>query len=176
YLLLPSPSLLPYTTLFRSERLSLSEGRHRLATTARWVALSVAEPLYAEAVSEAPTADTLPVVSQDGGSGGDDRFHLGHSSEQRVVFLPSNANPGRVATLHVEDPEGSREIRLHPMVINGWQQGWVVPAGVSGTIALSFAATGFYQAWLAAGLALALAVVLAWALTERRDRRLGARE
>lgn len=136
----------------------------------------MAEPLYAEAVSEAPTADTLPVVSQDGGSGGDDRFHLGHSSEQRVVFLPSNANPGRVATLHVEDPEGSREIRLHPMVINGWQQGWVVPAGVSGTIALSFAATGFYQAWLAAGLVLALAVVLAWALTERRDRRLGARE
>src|SRR5699024_12379871 len=67
------------------ERLSLSEGRHRPATTARWVALSVAEPLYAEAVSEAPTADTLPVVSQDGGSGGDDRFHLGHSSEQREI-------------------------------------------------------------------------------------------
>ena len=158
------------------EKLSLSEGRHRLATTARWAALSVAEPLYAEAVSEAPAADALPVVSQDGGAGGDDRFHLGHSSEQRVVFLPSNANPGRVATLHVEDPEGSREIRLHPMVINGWQQGWVVPAGVSGTIALSFAATGFYQAWLAAGLVLALAVVLTWALTERRGRRLGARE
>ncbi|WP_246818036.1 DUF3367 domain-containing protein [Corynebacterium sp. HMSC22B11] len=157
------------------EKLSLSEGRHRLATTARWAALSVAEPLYAEAVSEAPAADALPVVSQDGGSGGDDRFHLGYSSEQRVVFLPSNANPGRVATLHVADPEGSREIRLHPMVINGWQQGWVVPAGVSGTIALSFAATGFYQAWLAAGLVLALAVVLAWALAERRARRLGSR-
>ncbi|MDK6301914.1 DUF3367 domain-containing protein [Corynebacterium sp. UMB9976] len=157
------------------EKFSLSEGRHRLATTARWAALSVAEPLYAEAVSEAPAADALPVVSQDGGSGGDDRFHLGYSSEQRVVFLPSNANPGRVATLHVADPEGSREIRLHPMVINGWQQGWVVPAGVSGTIALSFAATGFYQAWLAAGLVLALAVVLAWALAERRARQVGSR-
>nr|WP_262368632.1 DUF3367 domain-containing protein [Corynebacterium urealyticum] len=157
------------------EKLSLSEGRHRLATTARWAALSVAEPLYAEAVSEAPAADALPVVSRDRGSGGDDRFHLGHSSEQRVVFLPSNANPGRVATLHVEDPEGSREIRLHPMVINGWQQGWVVPAGVSGTIALSFAATGFYQAWLAAGLVLALAVVLAWTLAELRGRGPGSR-
>lgn len=157
------------------ERLSLSEGRHRLATTARWAALSVAEPLFAEAVSEAPAASALPVVSQSGGSGGDDRFHLGHSSEQRVVFLPSNANPGRVATLHVEDPEGSREIRLHPMVVNGWQQGWVVPAGVSGTIALSFAATGIYQAWLAAGLVLALAVVLAWALAEWRGRRLASR-
>ena len=157
------------------EHLSLSEGRHRLATTARWAALSVAEPLYAEAVSEAPVANPLPVMSQSGGSGGDDRFHLGHSSERRVVFLPSNANPGRVATLHVEDPEGSREIRLHPMVVNGWQQGWVVPAGVSGTIALSFAATGLYQVWLAAGLVLALAVVLAWALAERRGRGLGSR-
>ena len=157
------------------EKLSLSEGRHRLATTARWAALSVAEPLYAEAVSEAPAANPLPVVSQSGGSGGDDRFHLGHSSEQRVVFLPSNANSGRVATLHVEDPEGAREIRLHPMVVNGWQQGWVVPAGVGGTIALSFAATGLYQAWLAAGLMLALAVVLAWALAERRGRGLGSR-
>lgn len=157
------------------ERVSLSEGRHRLATTARWAALSVAEPLYAEAVSEAPAANPLPVVSQSGGSGGDDRFHLGHSSEQRVVFLPSNANSGRVATLHVEDPEGAREIRLHPMVVNGWQQGWVVPAGVGGTIALSFAATGLYQAWLAAGLMLALTVVLAWALAERRGRGLGSR-
>lgn len=157
------------------ELLSLSEGRHRLATTARWAALSVAEPLYAEAVAEAPAANALPVESQSGGSGGDDRFHLGHSSEQRVVFLPSNANPGRVATLHVADPEGSREIRLHPMVVNGWQQGWVVPAGVSGTVALSFAATGFYQAWLAAGLVLALAIVLAWVLSEQRGRRLGSR-
>src|SRR5699024_5438500 len=141
---------LSYTTLFRS--------------------------LYAEAVSEAPAADALPVVSQDGGAGGDDRFRLGHSSAQRGVFLPSNANPGRAATRHVEDPEGSRESRLHPLVISGRQQAWVVPAGVSGTIALSFAATGFYQAWLAAGLVLALAVVLTWALTERRGRRLGARE
>ena len=43
---------------------------------------------------------------------------------------------------------------LTPVTVNGWQQGWVVPAGTSGTVTLSFASNAVYRAGLVGGLAL----------------------
>jgi arabinofuranan 3-O-arabinosyltransferase len=59
---------------------------------------------------------------------------------------------------------------LTPVAVNGWQQGWVVPAGDPGTITLTFASNSLYRAGLAVGLALLplLAMLALW--RTRRDR------
>jgi arabinofuranan 3-O-arabinosyltransferase len=49
---------------------------------------------------------------------------------------------------------GGNGARLRPVTVNGWQQGWVVPAGTGGTITLTFASNGLYRAGLGFGLAL----------------------
>ena len=40
------------------------------------------------------------------------------------------------------------------MIVNGWQQGWVLPAGQRGTVTLSFPSNAAYRTGLAAGLCL----------------------
>jgi arabinofuranan 3-O-arabinosyltransferase len=80
-----------------------------------------------------------------------------------VLVVPESLNPGWVART-------SSGARLTPVAVNGWQQGWVVPAGDPGTITLTFASNSLYRIGLAAGLALLplLALLSMW-----RTRRTG---
>ncbi len=81
----------------------------------------------------------------------------------RVLVIPESINPGWVART-------STGARLTPVAVNGWQQGWVVPAGNPGTITLTFASNSLYRAGLALGLALLplLALLALWRI--RRSR------
>jgi arabinofuranan 3-O-arabinosyltransferase len=65
----------------------------------------------------------------------------------RVLVVPESVNPGWQA--HTADGT-----RLAPVVVNGWQQGWVLPAGTGGTITLTFPSNHLYRAGLFWGLAL----------------------
>jgi arabinofuranan 3-O-arabinosyltransferase len=78
----------------------------------------------------------------------------------RVLVVPESINRGWTAITQ-------NGIALTPVVVNGWQQGWLVPAGTSGTIALSFPSNTLYRAGLAGGLAL-LPVLLLLALVPAR--------
>jgi arabinofuranan 3-O-arabinosyltransferase len=71
--------------------------------------------------------------------------------------IPESINPGWVART-------SSGARLTPVTVNGWQQGWVVPAGDPGNITLTFASNSLYRVGLALGLALLplLAVLALW--------------
>ncbi|HIW94945.1 MAG TPA: DUF3367 domain-containing protein [Candidatus Corynebacterium gallistercoris] len=124
------------------EVVHLDAGTHELRARDRWVALTVAEPLFAAAVRQADTAAPLPTTGVD--SHGGQRAELPASSVPRVLYTPSSANPGRVAAL----ADGTH---LSPITINGWQQGWLVPAGASGPVTITFAATDTYRHWLLAG-------------------------
>lgn len=87
----------------------------------------------------------------------------GPSPTPRVLVVPESINPGWAART-------SDGTRLTPVTVNGWQQGWVVPAGDPGTITMTFAANGPYRAGLAVGLALLpLLALLAFWRTRRRD-------
>ncbi|MCV7233704.1 alpha-(1-_3)-arabinofuranosyltransferase [Mycobacterium branderi] len=82
---------------------------------------------------------------------------VARATAARVLVVPESVNRGWVART-------GTGIRLDPVVVNGWQQGWVVPAGTSGTITLTFAPNSAYRIGLAGGLALLplLALMALW--------------
>ena len=91
------------------------------------------------------------------------------ATTSRVLVVPESINTGWVART-------SAGTRLTPLAVNGWQQGWVVPAGTSGTITLIFAPNSLYRAGLAGGLALLpLLALLAWWPPRRRPSDSAAR-
>ncbi|GED99272.1 hypothetical protein nbrc107697_33110 [Gordonia crocea] len=78
----------------------------------------------------------------------------------RVLVVPESANPGWRARLGGTD--------LTAVTVNGWQQGWVIPPGTGGVVALTYPLDGPYRWALGLGL-LVLAVVLALALLPIRS-------
>lgn len=82
---------------------------------------------------------------------------------QRLLVVPESTNPGWQAKI-----DGTR---LAPVVVDGWQQGWVVPAGAAGTVELTFRFDSLYRWALAIGLALmAVLLTAAWWPSVRRTR------
>ncbi|MGO8967686.1 alpha-(1-_3)-arabinofuranosyltransferase domain-containing protein [Mycobacterium sp.] len=87
---------------------------------------------------------------------------LPDATTSRVLVVPESINHGWVA-------RAGAGTRLAPVAVNGSQQGWVVPAGTSGTITLTFAPNSLYRLGLAAGLALLpLLALMAWWPQRRR--------
>jgi arabinofuranan 3-O-arabinosyltransferase len=64
---------------------------------------------------------------------------------------------------------------LKPLRLDGWQQGFIVPAGAGGTITISFRPAAAYHLVLAVSLGAAaiLLAIAAWSFTGRRRRRDG---
>jgi arabinofuranan 3-O-arabinosyltransferase len=81
-----------------------------------------------------------------------------------VLALRENTNPGWRATV-----DGKA---LRPIVLDGWQQGWVLPAGAATDVLLEFEPDRAYRAGIFVGGALALFVLLiALIPARRRDTR-----
>lgn len=78
----------------------------------------------------------------------------------RLVVVPESTNIGWVA----RTADGTVAT---PVVVDGWQQGWVVPAGPEQTLTLEFATDRWYRTGIFGGLAL-LVPLFAFALWPRR--------
>jgi arabinofuranan 3-O-arabinosyltransferase len=77
-----------------------------------------------------------------------------------VLRIAENVNEGWRATL-----DGHR---LEPVVLDGWQQGYLIPAGSEGEVVVDFAPDRWYQGALLAGLVLALLIVVLALVGRRR--------
>ncbi|WP_276520781.1 alpha-(1-_3)-arabinofuranosyltransferase domain-containing protein [Tomitella gaofuii] len=86
------------------------------------------------------------------------------SDEDRLLVVPESTNPGWVA----EDASGTE---LQPIVVDGWQQGWIVPAGAATSVTLTFPSDHWYRLGLFGGLALLPLLFLAAAVPARRRER-----
>ncbi|SRX92580.1 hypothetical protein [Gordonia sp. KTR9] [Mycobacterium shimoidei] len=106
--------------------------------------------------SEISGATTVPVDTGEWGPA-HRQVRVAPASASRVLVVPESINRGWVARTSAGD-------RLEPVAVNGWQQGWVVPAGTSGVITLTFAPNFAYRVALAGGLALLplLALLALW--------------
>ncbi|PTR23516.1 arabinofuranan 3-O-arabinosyltransferase [Rhodococcus sp. OK519] len=88
------------------------------------------------------------------------------SGTDQLLVVPESTNVGWVATA----PDGTE---LQPVVVGGWQQGWIVPAGTDGVVTLTFPSDRWYRAGIAFGLLLLIPLVLLAAAARRRERETG---
>jgi arabinofuranan 3-O-arabinosyltransferase len=142
----------PITLQAGTQELLISPGQAFIADGAQLIG-----PL----AKDLTTAPTAPVTVTDWRP---DRRELTvpRAPESRVLVVPESVNPGWVA-------HSAGGARLTPVIVNGWQQGWVLPPGAQGTVTLSFPSNGLYRAGLTVGLAL-LPLLLAMALVPARRR------
>lgn len=107
-----------------------------------------------------PAAHTVPAAA--GTWGADCRtVTAAAATSARILVVPESINPGWVARSADGTP-------LRPVTVNGWQQGWVIPAGTQGTITMTFPSNSLYRIGLAGGLALLpLLALLAFVRTPR---------
>ena len=87
-------------------------------------------------------------------------------SSESVLGVAESANAGWTAKI------GGTELR--PVVLDGWRQGFVVPAGTAGVVVIDFAPQGLFRLALVGGLVVVgILLLLALALlvrgTGRRD-------
>lgn len=145
----------------RAEPLTLPQGRQELL-------VSPGEAFFVDGIELAgPRAGDLRPAPMDPAQTG--RWAADHrevdvtaTDRDRVLVVPESVNTGWVA--HTEDGTA-----LQAITVNGWQQGWVVPAGTSGRLTLAFPSNTVYRIGLFGGLALLpLLAVLALLPTRRR--------
>ncbi len=87
------------------------------------------------------------------------------AAARSYLVVNENYNPGWRATLHGRP--------LPALRLDGWKQGWLLPAGASGQVILTFLPNAIYRDSIVGGLAaLAFIIVVAgWPVTWRRRRR-----
>jgi arabinofuranan 3-O-arabinosyltransferase len=129
------------------------------APTALTFTRGAAKPL----ASAVRTAGTVDVRSW----GRTSRTVSVQTSAASILLVRENANAGWRATL------GSTALR--PVTVDGWQQGWLLPAGSDGLVRLQYRPQPIVDAGFAAGAA-AVLVLLALALVRGRRRQPPAAE
>jgi arabinofuranan 3-O-arabinosyltransferase len=107
-----------------------------------------------------------PATEERNGDGLPTSVRVPARATPSVLALTQNVNPGWEATLDGKALTAQR--------VDGWQQGWVVPAGQAGTVDLRFAPTRLFDGLLLLGALLALVVVAG--VTPLRLRRAAARD
>jgi arabinofuranan 3-O-arabinosyltransferase len=153
--------------------LSLGAGRHTLtaaaagtfAVTDLSLATIAPGPQAATASGVGPAASRAVTVRS--WQPDQRQFSIGPGGAS-YLEMHGNFNSGWSATLNGHE--------LTPVRLDGWQQGFVVPAGPGGTVTLSFRAAATYHLVLAVSLAAAalLLAIAAWSFTRRRRRGDGA--
>jgi arabinofuranan 3-O-arabinosyltransferase len=138
--------------------LTLAAGPLRVVATPSGNAAAARIALEPIASAARPTQTPVRV---DAWSVAERRLSVEPRPADRVLAMRENTNPGWRARIG--------DATLQPVVVDGWQQGWVIPAGVAGSIVVEFVPDQIYRAGLVGGAALLL-LVLAMALLPARQR------
>lgn len=118
-----------------------------------------------ESVSLRPVGTTAPraepvTVQQRSWTATERTVRIGERAQDTLLVVRENQNDGWQATLNGQ--------RLRPVTVDGWQQAFVVPAGLAGDVEIRFAPDRQYQLGLLVGLLAALALVALCFVPARR--------
>ena len=139
-----------------SAPIPLSAGEQELSVNPG-SAFSVLDVELATAQQVSAPSTTLPAVGR--WSSTHRIVDVVEASADRILTVAESTNPGWRATVDTADGTTT----LHPITVNGWQQGWVVPAHLSGPVTLRYTLDTPYRGILAVGLFLvAVLLALAW--------------
>jgi len=146
----------------RAEPIALPAGQQELLISPGAAFVVDGVQLAGPLANQLRTAATTP--AQTGSWSADRRVvNVAPSQASRVLVVPESINPGWTARAD----DGSV---LHPVTVNGWQQGWVLPPGTAGTVTLAFTSNALYRVGLVGGLALLPLLALLAFLPVRRPR------
>jgi len=123
--------------------IGLSAGRHVLESADSGSLALTDLTLTRGNPQQLPTTGTRPVTTNDWL--GDRRSVTVGTGRASYLQIYENHNPGWKATLNGKE--------LKPVRIDGWQQGWLIPAGQGGTVALEYEPAKLYEGGLIAGVA-----------------------
>jgi arabinofuranan 3-O-arabinosyltransferase len=136
-------------TLCGAKDVDLAQGGHRLTLTAndlfrpRIVRLGVSEPTRSVAVPG-------PIISS--WSAASAQIAVPTLAVPTVLVIAENQNAGWQARLGGQS--------LHRVTVNGWQQGYLIPAGSVGIVSLSFGPDRSYRIGMCVGLIAALVLLI----------------
>jgi len=130
----------------RSDPITLPAGQQELLISPGAPFVVDGVQLAGPLASQLHTAAMVPAATDDW-SADHRELDVPPSASSRVLVVPESINPGWTARA----ADGSA---LTPVTVNGWQQGWVLPAGTAGPVTLSFTSNTPYRAGLIGGLAL----------------------
>ena len=147
-------SAAPSTTTLTAGQVRVEAG-----TPGSWDVASVVLRRASDATDAAATP-AQPVVREWGAT--ERTLELGPRSTAVVLAVAENANGGWTARLGATP--------LHAVTVNGWQQGFLVPAGPAGPVQLSYRVDRPVRVGMATGGALALVLVLGAAVPGRGRR------
>ncbi|MFF0879416.1 alpha-(1-_3)-arabinofuranosyltransferase domain-containing protein [Micromonospora aurantiaca (nom. illeg.)] len=152
---------MPVTACGRTtpKQLDLGSGEHRLVTTASTLATATRVALTPRTATPSAEA-TASEIEVGSWSATERRVRVSEHSVDRVLAVRENTNTGWQATVG--------GTTLTPLVVDGWQQGWILPAGVSGDVVLRFTPDTPYRMGLLLGGVLLAVVVLLAVLPDRR--------
>ena len=143
----------------------LNRGQHRIvvAGSPTWTPTA----LSADRITARPApADGAVATAVQTWSATNRRVTVSARPAGTVLRVFENANPGWIATLNGR--------RLTTVTLNGWEQGYVLPAGPAATVHLVYGPDRTYRAALLLGLLCVLALLGACVVTGRRSRRSSA--
>jgi arabinofuranan 3-O-arabinosyltransferase len=146
----------------QSEPITLPAGQQELLISPGAAFVVDGVQLAGPLASHLHTAATIPASTADW-SADHRKLNIPTSASSRVLVVPESINPGWTARA----ADGSV---LASVTVNGWQQGWVLPPGTAGPVALSFTSNAPYRAGLIGGLALLPVLALLAFLPVRRPR------
>lgn len=145
-------------TVCKPKPVALQPGESRIVAAGTTVStptrLALTPPGRAAAAQRTP-------VTIEGWSATERHLRVEAHPVDRMLALRENTNPGWRATVAGQT--------LRPVVLDGWQQGWVLPAGLSGDVTLRFEPDTPYRIGLAGGAALLVAVLIAALVAVRRS-------
>ncbi len=118
--------------------------------SARWDVASFS--LAPAAAAEPPGTAVTPVRVTTSARGNVQRVRVAARTEPSILWLRHSHNSGWVASVRGEP--------LRALTIDGWQQGFLLPAGPAGTVDVRFAPDRVYRWGLAAGAVAALVLLV----------------
>jgi arabinofuranan 3-O-arabinosyltransferase len=154
---------LPVRVCSAGGTLSFGAGRHTLTAATPGTFAVTDLSLASIAPETAAAAGASRAVTVRSWQPDQRRLSIGPGAASYLV-MHGNFNPGWAAALNGHE--------LSPVRLDGWQQGFIVPAGAGGTITLSFRPAAAYHLALAVSLVAAaiLLAIAAWSFIGRSRR------
>jgi arabinofuranan 3-O-arabinosyltransferase len=145
------------------DRIRLAAGPHRLRLPATSVVAPASITATANGVSPLAAPPETGLTAMVRADSGTSRWIEVHAAQAAYLVVRENANAGWHASLNGR--------RLQAVMLDGWQQGYLIPAGSVGLVRLDFTPQRSFGAGLVVGL-LAVLLLLGmcwWPDTARRD-------